>query len=238
VHARVAQPHGRIGAVAAGAIKTRARGRYMQGVRRIPVGIAAGIRLEVDPRSPVHIYLGTAEVEIARHLRRLARPGYACFDVGGHNAYYAMVLARLTHTRVTSFEFDPAGVARMRRNLALNPQLEPLVKIAPVYLSFETNAAVSADTVDGRVACGQDPRPDLLKIDVEGEEANVLRGARATLAHRPHLIIETHGASVERECCELLWPYGYRPKVVTQRRWLREHRAPDNRWLVAEGAPR
>jgi hypothetical protein len=221
--------------VASAAIKARARGRYMQGVRRIPVGVAAGIRLEVDPRSPVHIYLGTAEVEIARHLRRLARPGCSCFDVGGHNAYYAMVLARLTRTPVTSFEFDPAGVARMRRNLALNPQFEPLVKIVPVYLSFEANATVNADTVDARVASGQDPLPDLLKIDVEGEEANVLRGARETLAHRPHLIIETHGARVERECCELLWPYGYRPKVVTQRRWLRERRAPDNRWLVAEG---
>lgn len=208
------------------------------GVRRVPVGIAAGLRLEVDPAAPVHIYMGTAEVEIARHLRRLATPGCRCFDVGGHNAYYAMVLARLTHEPVTSFEFDPVGIERMRRNLALNPRLASLIEVRKVYLSFETNTAVNADTLDAIVAREGIPHPDLLKIDVEGAEANVLRGAAEVLKSRPHLVIETHGAAVERECVEVLAPLGYDPLVVTQRRWLREQRPADNRWLVAEGRPR
>ena len=205
------------------------------GPRRIPIGIAAGLRLEVDPDAPVHVYLGTAEVEIAGHLRRLATPGVRCFDTGSHNAYYAIVLARLTGEPVTSFEFDPAGIERMRRNLALNPAVAPLVSIRQVYLSYETNTAVNADTLDSIVRRECLPTPGLLKIDVEGEEANVLRGARDLLRHRPHLVIETHGAEVERECVEILAPLGYRPIVVTQRRWFKEHRAPDNRWLVAEG---
>ena len=183
----------------------------------------------------MHIYLGTAEVEIARHLRRLATPGCRCFDVGGHNAYYAMVLARLTHAPVISFEFDPAGIERMRRNLALNPAVAPLVEIRSVYLSFETNPAVNADTLDAILAREGIPPPGLLKIDVEGAEAGVLHGARELLRSRPHLVIETHGASVERECVDILAPLGYRPVVVTQRRWLREHRPADNRWPVAEG---
>ena len=54
--------------------------------RRIPAGLAEGLRLEVDPAAPVHVYLGTAEVEIASHLRRLERPGVRCFDIGGPNA--------------------------------------------------------------------------------------------------------------------------------------------------------
>jgi hypothetical protein len=205
------------------------------GIRQVPVGIAAGLWLEADDRAPVHIYLGTAEVEIARHLRRLAKPGYRCFDIGGHNAYYAMVLARLTGACVTSFEFDPLGIARMNRNLELNPALAPLIDVRQVYLSFETNAVANADTIDAIVARDGVPTPDLLKIDVEGAEADVLRGAQRVLQSRPHLIIETHGATVERECVDILAPFGYRPVVVTQRRWLRERRAPDNRWLVAEG---
>src|SRR5690349_2028735 len=103
-------------------------------VQRVPLGIAAGVRLEVDPLAPVHVYLGTAEVEIAGALRRLARPGVRCFDVGGHNAYYAMVLARLTGQPVVSFEFDPAGIARMTRNLALNPSLAARVTVQQAYL--------------------------------------------------------------------------------------------------------
>jgi hypothetical protein len=47
-------------------------------------------------------------------------------------------------------------------------------------------------------------------------------------------VIETHGAAVERACVDVLAPLGYRVRVVTQRRRLREHRAPDNRWIVAE----
>jgi hypothetical protein len=206
--------------------------------RRIPLGLGAGLRLEVDEHAPVQVYLGTAEVEIARHIRRLACPGLRCFDVGGHNAYYAMVLARLTDRPVVSFEFDPAGVERMRRNLALNPELAPLVDIREHYLSYETSDATGAAALDDVVARDGLAPPDLLKIDVEGAEAGVLQGAAEVLRRRPHLVIETHGHAVERACVDVLAPLGYRPLVVTQRRWLREHRAGDNRWLVAQGDPR
>lgn len=206
-------------------------------VRRIPLGVAAGLRLEVDARAPIQVYLGTAEVEIAEHIRRLARPGLRAFDIGGHNAYYAMVLARLTGQPVVSFEFDPTAVERMRRNLALNPQLADRVVIREVYLSYERNAALGAATLDEVVASDGLTAPDLLKIDVEGSESHVLQGAQQILRRRPHLVIETHCLAIERECAEILAAHGYTPRVVTQRRRLREHRAPDNRWLIAEGRP-
>jgi hypothetical protein len=211
------------------------RGSYMRhgAVRRIPLGVAQGIRLEVDPAAPVHIYLGTAEVELARHLRRLVKPGDRCFDVGGHNAYYAMVLARLSGARVVSFEFDDAGVQRMQRNLALNPTLARLIDVRQAYVAD----AVTANTTTLDAVVGHDRMrcPNVIKIDVEGAEAAVLRGAETVLDQHPNLVIETHGADVERECVDLLKRHGYAPLVVTQRRRFREHRAPDNRWLVAEG---
>jgi hypothetical protein len=202
--------------------------------RRIPAGLAEGLRLEVDPAAPVHIHLGTAEVEIARHVRRLARPGVRCFDVGGHNAYYAMVLAGLTGAPVVSFEFDPAGIARMRRNLALNPDVAALVRVEQAYLADADDPAAGAARLDTLVERLGLPWPGLLKIDVEGAEAAVLRGAPRVLERRPALVVETHGAEVERACADVLAPLGYRIRVVTQRRRFREHRAPDNRWIVAE----
>jgi hypothetical protein len=65
----------------------------------------------------------------------------------------------------------------------------------------------------------------------------VLQGAANVLRRRPHLVIETHGPAIERECAEILIGHGYAPRIVTQRPRLREHRAPDNRWLIAEGRP-
>lgn len=204
-------------------------------VRRIPVGIGRGLRLEVDPASTLHVALGTAEVEIARWIRRLARPGVASFDVGSNNAYYSLVLARLTGAPVAAIEFDPAGLARIRRNLERNPGPARHVRIVQAYAAAVVSEEHGATTLD-RLAT-EVFQPGLLKIDVEGAEAEVLRGASGLLrARRPHVIIETHSLALERDCGELLAELGYRPVVVHQRRVLREGRAAaHNRWLVAPG---
>ena len=54
------------------------------------------------------------------------------------------------------------------------------------------------------------PLPDAIKIDVEGAEALLLRGAAGILSERgPRLIVELHGAAVAREVLELLHAHGY-----------------------------
>jgi FkbM family methyltransferase len=54
------------------------------------------------------------------------------------------------------------------------------------------------------------PPPDVIKIDVEGAEALLLRGAAGILSERgPRLVVELHGAAVAREVLELLHARGY-----------------------------
>jgi FkbM family methyltransferase len=48
----------------------------------------------------------------------------------------------------------------------------------------------SARTLDSVVAEREFPKPDLVKIDVQGAEADVIRGATATLASARYLIVE------------------------------------------------
>jgi hypothetical protein len=53
------------------------------------------------------------------------------------------------------------------------------------------------------------PAPDFLKIDVEGAELEVLRGAKRLLGIGPTMLIEV-GSEHSGEVAELLGPYGYR----------------------------
>lgn len=218
-------------------IRRAARAAVMRpgAVRRVPLGLGRGLRLEADPRSTLHTYLGTAEIEIARHLRRFAQPGVRAFDVGSNNGWYAMVLHRLTGAPTAAFDFDPDCLARIRRNLARNPEGAG-VTVVDAYVTATVDPAQGADTLD-RIAHEDLWIPGLLKIDVEGAELSVLHGAQDILRERrPHLVIETHGRDVERGCAEFLRAHGYAPRVVDQRRVLREGRPnPENRWLVAEG---
>jgi hypothetical protein len=69
-------------------------------------------------------------------------------------------------------------------------------------------ARVRTETIDALVAAGMAP-PDLMKIDVEGAEAAVIRGAARTIeAHRPLMLIEVHSAEAGRGVAAAL-PCGY-----------------------------
>jgi FkbM family methyltransferase len=71
-------------------------------------------------------------------------------------------------------------------------------------------AQVDCRTLDGLIEAGRIPAPDVLKIDVEGAEALVLRGAARLLAERrPRLLMELHGAQESRDVLELLFKNEY-----------------------------
>jgi FkbM family methyltransferase len=54
------------------------------------------------------------------------------------------------------------------------------------------------------------PKPDVIKLDVEGAEALALEGAEILLSQRVcRLVIELHGAEVARKVLRQLWNHGY-----------------------------
>jgi len=63
--------------------------------------------------------------------------------------------------------------------------------------------------------------PTLVKIDVEGAEFEVLKGAANVLKKRPVLYIEI-GQAAEENCLALLKAAGYRMRRVSDMNWLAE----------------
>jgi hypothetical protein len=200
------------------------------GPRRLPVGLARGIRMHIDFTTQTHHYFGLYEVELNRHLRRILRRGVRSFDVGVQHGYDSLLIAKLTRARVAAFECDDACFEEMEQNFALNPQLRALIQ--PVRgIVGNGQGEIRLDQWaynDGWV-------PDFIKLDIDGGELDALRSAERLLRTRmPSLLVEVHTRELEQECGHLLIEHGYRPTIVNARRLLPDHRPIEhNRWLIA-----
>jgi hypothetical protein len=198
------------------------------------LGIGRGLRLDIDFTHQTRLYLGLYETELNAHLRRLCRPGLSTFDIGGQSGYDALVMAKLTGSRVVSIDCDPAAIEQMTRNFAANAQLAPKLVARQALIAARTDTVVGALTLDDLAE--ETFVPDMMKIDIEGAEVDALEGGRRILEeHRPGLIIEVHGVPQEESCVQLLGAFGYQPVVVNQRRLFADYRPiSHNRWLVAD----
>lgn len=143
------------------------------------------------------------------------------YDIGASIGVYALAVANGGSDRqVVAYEPAPPTVARLRANCERNAcgdrvTIRPVglgdstedrtffVSTYPELSGFEREGAtrwgatvaathtVPIRRLDAEVA--DRPAPDVLKIDIEGSGAAVLRGARETLRiHRPAVFIEIH----------------------------------------------
>jgi len=155
------------------------------------------------------------EAGLSALLPRLCPPGSVFVDVGANFGYFTCLLAaklgRTPGSRVIAIEPNPDLVQLLRTNVDINWSSAP-VRIEPVAVA-ETPGEMVLSIPDDRAANGtlasipaegrslrtysvpvarlddllrDEPRIDLIKIDVEGFEPAVLRGAAETLA-RPGL---------------------------------------------------
>jgi FkbM family methyltransferase len=154
---------------------------------------------------------------LAAVLEATLGPGGVLADVGGHLGMYALWAARRVGPggRVHSFEPDPKAAESLRRNAALNgfahlevnelavgaePGRVRLVRPAGVTGLTSRYAIRDGEAFEARVTtldlhfAERRPLPDLVKIDVEGMEHEVLRGARGLLSgdRAPAVVFEAN----------------------------------------------
>ncbi len=188
----------------------------------------------------VSVHLGRAEPEQTRQLVDALRPGRVFFDVGANVGYYSLLAAKCVGPSglVVALEPVPRNLSFLYRHLQLNKFSN--VRILPVACSdqlaltafaTETNPAIG-HLMEEAAACGSGDlltatvaldevvdalgvRPDVIKIDVEGAELRVLRGACETLKRaRPRILLEIHSEELRVSCLDYLTQLGYRMRSL------------------------
>jgi FkbM family methyltransferase len=199
--------------------RSYARTRYQPGMRVERLTTRYGDLFDADLSSSLEWHLwafGGYEEHFAELFRCLVSSGDRCIDVGANVGVHTVRLAKLAGAAGEVIAIEPdAGVAeRNRRNIMLNDLANARVINAAAsdqtghmrlyrpdpsdtnraraslhrhpYLTGDT-ATVPVLTIDE--IC--DGPVTLMKIDVEGHEAAVLRGAAAVVArHAPSIIFE------------------------------------------------
>ncbi len=169
---------------------------------------------------------GDLDVAVQEALRRTVAPGDCVYDVGANVGFFSAFAARLVGRGGHVLAFEPvADVATLARETAQRNDLAEVIEvralavgaqersvrmhvvgrgsiwshIADRHPHLETVATIEVQqtTLDAVIAAGARP-PDVVKLDVEGSEVAVLRGATRLLAtRRPAIVCELHGTNAE-----------------------------------------
>lgn len=157
------------------------------------------------------------ESDIWKPLLDHVRPGDVFVDVGANVGLYAIAAAKRGAT-VVAVEPDRRNARTLRRYARLNQAHVDVIQAAasdetrPLVVAVRGNEVTSTAELYHDTATTYQVIPavtldslltgrgcDLLKIDVEGEELAVLKGAAATLRTVRVVMLEVHPGALERQ---------------------------------------
>jgi FkbM family methyltransferase len=189
------------------------RGRPPSGVYRVIGG--ALMDLDTSDFLERSLYYRTFEFLITRTFRRYIKPGFNVADIGANVGFYSLLMSRLVGDRgkVRAFEPNPRVYQRLLRNLSLNnaknvtphqlalseSEGEISLHLPPLdthgLASLRNQGWKGGETVQVATRRLDDflsgERVDVIKVDVEGAELLVLKGAEKTITEqRPCLLLE------------------------------------------------
>ncbi len=165
-------------------------------------------------------------------------PGNVVFDIGANTGMYSLIVGRMTNNQafVHSFEPLPESFEQLKMHLLLN-QINHItinrvacgdfngeIDLFKIFnntqstineqfvkgVNEKTSFKAKCITLDNYIQQHSISKIDLIKIDVEGSELNILRGAKNTLKITIKIIMEYHTNELKEECSNLLENNGFR----------------------------
>jgi FkbM family methyltransferase len=205
-----------------------------------------------------NIYCGLHEFSDMGFLLHFLRPDDLFVDIGANVGTYTVLAAAHIGAKSISCEPVPQTFSYLRRNVLINDVLDRVslcnvaVGAAPGTIQFTTDqdamnhvategepntVAVPVTTLDAILMDAGAGCPVLLKVDVEGYETEVLRGAAQVLSNPglQAIIIELNGSGrrygydeqpIHELLCSLgFLPYTYQPflRKLTQEKGFGSH---------------
>ena len=226
-------------------------------------GVGSGISFNVG-RSDGSYLLGTTEHGVQLALAAALKPGMTFYDIGANVGFHSMIAARLVgpatgnvvsfepveeNARCVSYNARLNGFARVQLKqcalsdveqngrfwLSEEPTWGALVTVGIEPTRCIGSIVVPVRRLDEVVAQDALPPPHVIKIDVEGAEASVLRGGTDTIGeYRPIMMIELHGTNVA--IAQILGAMNYDSIVIGSRASITD--SPRDAYVVAAPAER
>lgn len=190
------------------------------------------------------VYFNMIEKEQTEAFTDTLSDGQVLFDIGANVGYYTLLGSRLVGLcgKVIAVEPVVRNLAYLYQHIVLNKANNVSIVTAAcsdtvslAMFSLEQNHAmgylaynhgernegkkelflVPTVTIDAMVQ-QMEISPDVIKVDVEGAELSVLKGAQTTLREiRPRVFLSTHSEVLRSDCLEYLAKLGYTFEVLS-----------------------
>jgi FkbM family methyltransferase len=198
------------------------------------------------------------EPEVRQEFERIASRGVNVVDIGANIGYYTILASRLAGPDKRVFSFEPQAnvVSKLRRNIEANALSN--VDVFPFALSDRSGSSTFNVPSGGAEAYGSmhangrfkvaktvdvethrlddvlerlgNPKIGLVKIDAEGAELLILRGATKLLSSpdKPDLILEANEVNCKPfgygvfDILQYVHSFGYKLRQVDCEDWIAE----------------
>jgi FkbM family methyltransferase len=217
-------------------------------------GPGKGLLVTLNPRWETALWQGSYEAPVQAILQSLLGPSKVLYDVGGGTGFYSLLAGKLGSHAVV-FEPDGFNAECIRHNVEINGLTSQIFVFEMAVFSHTGMLRMESASQDrghgnahvvvsemavpnlAEIPCTrlddfiEEHRvPDVVKIDVEGAESEVLKGAQILFGDvRPYLICEIHDSSNAEVVRQLLGKLGY------ESRWLG---SPDSFPVQLVGVPK